>query len=257
MIGVSFKQPSDDAVLALLAKTPGPAPWYWQTPPAVRTNVRPLVWSLDESAPWADFSVRLHEQGYPGRIALAVAMYTTAFALPPNLLGLRFTEGAQIRVFAIDPDELTCLSAADFASNSHNYRSFASKGGVLGQFSIDTNLDPGEHPIELPPPFAGLGNLLIVGPYAKVQEAACAAIFEICDGAVPGSRRLRVLPQKWFNQDSNDIGYEWITRVVRDPASGRIVGDGIRLPNAFVLTEDGCRIDHWIETGPEWRRAKP
>ena len=43
-------------------------------------------------------------------------------------------------------------------------------------------------------------------------------------------------PQDWFNKGDYDFGYQWITRVIRDPATKLIHGQGIRLSN-FVLDE--------------------
>jgi hypothetical protein len=57
----------------------------------------------------------------------------------------------------------------------------------------------------------------------------------------PRSGRVTVLPQAWFTAESHDLGYDWITRVARDPRTGRIVGDGIRIP-AFELDDDGLTV---------------
>ena len=45
-----------------------------------------------------------------------------------------------------------------------------------------------------------------------------------------------VLPQDWFNSANLDYGYQWVTRVARDPQTGRIHGDGIRI-SPFVLDD--------------------
>ena len=52
---------------------------------------------------------------------------------------------------------------------------------------------------------------------------------------------VEVLPQKWFTGDAFDLGYQWITRVVRDSRTGRLVGDGIRISD-FVLAADGMTL---------------
>jgi hypothetical protein len=54
-----------------------------------------------------------------------------------------------------------------------------------------------------------------------------------------------VLPQKWFNGGKYDFGYQWITRVQRDPRTGQIVGEGIRLGN-FLLDRSGTEIQEWL-----------
>jgi hypothetical protein len=52
--------------------------------------------------------------------------------------------------------------------------------------------------------------------------------------AKPKSSTFSLYPQDWFNTGSFDYGYQWATRVVRDPVTGLIHGDGIRI-GSFVL----------------------
>jgi hypothetical protein len=47
--------------------------------------------------------------------------------------------------------------------------------------------------------------------------------------ARPRDSSLRLYLQDWFNTGGIDYGYQWVTRVVRDPKTGRIHGDGIRI----------------------------
>jgi hypothetical protein len=47
--------------------------------------------------------------------------------------------------------------------------------------------------------------------------------------ARPAQSTFRLYPQDWFNQGEYDYGFEWVTRVRRDAASGKVRGDGIRL----------------------------
>jgi len=54
--------------------------------------------------------------------------------------------------------------------------------------------------------------------------------------ANPSERHIRLYPQDWFNDGRVDLGYQWVTRVVRDPRTNRVRGDGIRI-GAFVLDD--------------------
>jgi hypothetical protein len=65
----------------------------------------------------------------------------------------------------------------------------------------------------------------------------------------PGAGTIEVLPQDWFNDRSFDFGYQWITRIARDPQSGQLVGEGIRL-RPFALDESGTRIKEWLKVNP-------
>jgi hypothetical protein len=57
----------------------------------------------------------------------------------------------------------------------------------------------------------------------------------------PGSGKIDVLPQLWFTAQRLDLGYQWITKAVRDPRTGRIVCDGTRIA-PFELNSDGTTI---------------
>ena len=55
----------------------------------------------------------------------------------------------------------------------------------------------------------------------------------------PSSDKLYLYPQDWFNQaDDMDFGYQWITRAVKNPRTGLIHTQGIRL-GEFVLDKTG------------------
>ena len=56
----------------------------------------------------------------------------------------------------------------------------------------------------------------------------------------PRANEYDVIPQDWWNESDADFGYQWITRVGRDPKSGRLVGDGIRI-EPFKLDASGRR----------------
>jgi hypothetical protein len=58
---------------------------------------------------------------------------------------------------------------------------------------------------------------------------------------------VQVLPQRWFTANKYEIGRQWIARVVRDPETQRLLGDGVRM-GTFQLTEDGCDVEAWMET---------
>lgn len=234
---------SDSSILNVLANAIGPAPWYWKTFPEFNIRGRRLTWSCNNNAL---FSVNLHPEGKPELSVLSIARYARVFPLPPNLLGIWFEDGLCIRIVALDPERLPEFATNDSSSDAVlDYGKFRCCGEVLGEFFVSRDLEVGEYRIDLPPVFAGLEHLLLIGEYARVQETACAAIFEIRFGVSPSFRCVCVYPQKWYTRDNFDLGYQWITRVARDPAIGRFVGEGIGI-NPFILTEDGCHIERTI-----------
>ena len=47
--------------------------------------------------------------------------------------------------------------------------------------------------------------------------------------ARPQQSSYQLFPQDWFNSSDLDFGYQWVTRVARDPQTGRVRGEGFRI----------------------------
>src|SRR5262249_39422467 len=93
-------------------------------------------------------------------------------------------------------------------------------GGEVGHFVISTNLAPGTHKVSFPAPFKDINELLILA-----QSTAASGKFgsNLCLFIVgPASNTVEVVPQDWFNEGPFDYDYQFITRVARDPRTGKI-----------------------------------
>jgi hypothetical protein len=62
----------------------------------------------------------------------------------------------------------------------------------------------------------------------------------------PHAGLVEVLPQRWFTPRKFELGYQWVTRVTRDPESHHIIGEGVRM-GSFELSDDGSDLRRWIE----------
>jgi hypothetical protein len=175
---------------------------------------------------------------------LALNTYSTPFLAPERRLGVWCPEPGYLRVMCFEPDRLAAFPLRDVAgwfkqSQDRVYSATA----PAAEMEISSRLTAGTHRMEVPPDLRDLDELLLLGPYpaASNDDAACAVLV-----LRPRAGELTVLPQTWYTANKCDVGYQWITRVARDPATGRIVGSGIRVPN-FELTEDGMRVERWLE----------
>src|SRR5262249_7000796 len=83
--------------------------------------------------------------------------------------------------------------------------------------------------------------LLAAGPRGERENGAFTSIYRWR----PSMGAVDVYPQIWFTADKYDVGYQWITRVARDPRSARIVGDGLRI-GRFVLDENCGNVAAWL-----------
>ena len=85
--------------------------------------------------------------------------------------------------------------------------------------------------MKFPNAFADVGEILVLS--APQPNQLCLWIVDT------RSARVSVFPQDWWNRADLDFGYQWVTRVARDPNTGKIVGEGIRI-QPFVL-DSSCR----------------
>ncbi len=61
----------------------------------------------------------------------------------------------------------------------------------------------------------------------------------------PSENMIEVLPMDWWNHGDYDYGYEWASKIARDPKTGNVVGEGVRiLP--FLLDKSGNFLG-WME----------
>jgi hypothetical protein len=99
------------------------------------------------------------------------------------------------------------------------------------------------HKIEVPVEMRSVDELIVPTSYpakGKDDPAFALYVFYLQAGLV------EVLPQKWFTASQYQVGKQWIPRAARDPESHRIFGECFGV-GSFLLEEDGCRLDQWIE----------
>lgn len=237
----------------LIEKAVGPAPLYWQTfPELTGASGKKYIWKHHgDSGPLANM-VALSPRQAPEHTLLALNRFCRAFAVPQErgeLAGIWCPEPAAargespyLRVMCFDPDQLQRFTLEQVAgwfmqSNDRIYSATA----PLAEFEISSALEAGKHPVEIPQAFAKLQELILVSPYPASHGATTAVMI-----VRPQERSAEVLPQPWFQPEEKDRGFQWIGRVTRDPVTGRLIGDGVRV-RCFELTEDGTQLARWIE----------
>jgi hypothetical protein len=182
---------------------------------------------------------------------LALNTYCRAFSISDTHLGIWCPEAPSvfpgtpyIRLLCFDPEQLQPFPLETVAGwfKQSTDRIYAATPPIA-EFDLSSELAPGDHAIDLPAEFRGGGELLIISPLralAKTDPSCAILVLDTSAG------RLRVLPQRWFTAAKFDTGYQWITRVARDPVTHRLVGEGMRIQR-FELTEDGCDLQRWLE----------
>ncbi len=232
-----------DPTSAVLSQCIGPAPWYWETFPAINSQSgQRFVWSHQEQGEIA-YVVSLALEQEPDRPRLALNTYCRPFFVPPANLGIWCPEGRDLRFAVFAPDTLKAFDFADIAGwfKRSTDRIYAATE-PLADFLVPITLGRGTHKIDVPPELRMIDELLTVAPIPARETGDPAAAVFICYFQ---AGLVEVLPQNWFTYTKYKPGYEWITRVARDPVTHRIIGDGVRIP-AFELSEDGMEVARWL-----------
>jgi len=229
----------------VLARAIGPAPWYWKTFPQVDSAAgQRLTWVHHGNEGPLGYVVSLVREHESDKALLALNTYCRPFFVPPAQLGIWCPEGRSIRLTCFDPGQLKPFDLAEIAGwfKPSSERIYAATAPVA-DFEIPLGLEPGMHKIEVPAELQPVDELIVPTSYPakeKDDPAFALYVFYLQAGLV------EVLPQQWFTASQYEVGKQWITRAVRDPESHRICGECFGV-GSFLLQEDGCRVDQWIQ----------
>lgn len=228
-----------------LSKTIGPSSWYWKTFPALTSVAgQRFVWTHQGDEGPLPYVVTLALEQEPSKPRLALNTYCRPFLVPPSNLGVWCPEGRGLRLTCFDPDTLKAFELAEIAGwfKQSADRIYAHTEPVA-DFEVPLSLGEGTHKIEVPLELATVEELIVPTSYkAMSNDDPAFALFVF----YPHAGLVEVLPQRWFTAAQYRVGEQWITRAARDPQSGRIFGECFGV-GTFLLEEDGCRLERWIE----------
>lgn len=227
----------DPQLEALLTNAPGPAPWHWETFPSFHIGTR--TWTWRSEPPEVD------DGGWPTLVrswdsvpCLVPAFYTyLTRADEETLLAWRSTLSGtvDIRFYPV-----TQLEPVDALEDPRNERDVVVRRA--SELVRIPRLAPGTHDGFSARTLVEIEELLLLAHWPGRGESDPAlAIYSW----QPASGVVTVTPQQWFSAATHDLGYEWVTKVVRDPTTSRIVGVGVRL-GAFELEDDDMTVRRWF-----------
>jgi hypothetical protein len=120
----------------------------------------------------------------------------------------------------------------------------------LAEYEFSTARPAGKHSLrDVPAQFRDLAETLVLADFqpdetsGTLTQRRAIYAFRFREGQV------EVVPQDWFNNGEYDFGYQWITRVARDPKTGQLLGEGVRL-RAFRLGASGREVEEWLDRSP-------
>ena len=232
----------------LFDNAPGPTPWWVPESPQGEGGPQFSWHAAGNTAPCAGKTVLLNAAGQ--KLLLAdlycwIRWFSTSHLLiwhqrrhdssTPN-------PAVRMHVFEVAAFETLSDDACGVLDASPDL--VLSQGGHVAAATFDAQLKPGRHGIHLPFPYSQLDELLVL-----VSPGRPHAQFHLW-AVQPAKGVVDVIPQEWFNCDEYDCGYQWITRMVRDPQR-RLIGEGIRL-GVFRLDSSGRRVEEWLHRDPSW-----
>lgn len=232
----------------ILSDAPGPTPWWVSAWPLVEEGPGFYWRAAGDEAQCAGKTVLLNAAGQ--KLLLAdrycwIRWFSTSHLLiwhqrrhdssTPN-------PPVRMHVFEVSVLETLPDDACGVLDGSPDL--VMSKGGHVAAATFDAQLTPGRHTIHLPFPYSQLDELLVLVRPGRPHAQFHLWVLRPATGVVD------VIPQEWFNCDDYDCGYQWITRMVRDPQR-RLVGEGIRL-GVFRLDPSGRRVEEWLNRDPHW-----
>ena len=235
----------DDAFTDVIKRSPGPAPWYLSQPASdLSSQELRLTWERD---PKAGPSLLKDDRG---RIYAAVSIYTYVWRTSPEqFLVWRVdapktdTLGGMACIDLYDIDKLSPLtSLIDPLAMKADAKYFVATAKPRASLNLPRNLPVGDTQLSFPLEFHACDQLFVLVSDPGWDKASVH--LWIVD---PRTAVVKVVPQTWFADGPYDFGYQWITRIAREPASGNIVGDGIRI-KGFVLNSDGTKFVRWLDS---------
>lgn len=229
----------------VLESVVGPAPWYWKTFPVLETGGKTFLWNfLGQKGPLADL-VTLHEKEKQEPL-LILNTYVRPFHANGGFLGLWYPvhDQKELHITFLDLAHLRPIDRfEETAMNFRNSRTLLLYSSpVAEKIKIPEGLPAGDHKISSSKCASELPELLmLVSNSTDSRQSDSVPAMSIYSWQ-PATGDLKVLPQKWFTGRTMDLGYQWITRVARNPADSRLIGDGIRIP-PFALNNDGTDLE--------------
>jgi hypothetical protein len=157
----------------------------------------------------------------------------------------RAWHGPEIEIVVVSVEALRPLSVPDLAGRAQaiagGEEPFALDEATCAEARIPRDLEPGDHPMELPACLRDVEELLVMYPSTRAAAPNRAHVMRIRprEGLVtviePEERAFRRI----------DEGHAPV-RLFREPRTRRAVGDGLRV-GAFVLNEAMTAVEVWLD----------
>jgi hypothetical protein len=236
-------------IQAALSAAIGPAPWYLTDRPCqLSFNGQSLVWNEpDLNSPYGPHTLLSDETD----VYAAIRTPTVAGVLEGNRLVIVYRRKSPptLALHFIEAETLRPITnyteCANHLANEEN-RYYINPETPVTRVLLPRRVQPGTHVVRFPKSLQDVAEFLVVSYLAThddLPENRQAAIFCIN----PIMNQVQIISLDWYNHSDEfrHDGTQWIARAAREPLSGRIVGEGVRM-GQFVLSEDNSHVEEWL-----------
>lgn len=232
-----------DSSVEAIKQAPGPAPWYLSQPACnLSASSEPRHWQRDPKAGPAILT------NNSGQTLAAITIYSYVSRISDSVFAVwkvdpKREDSSSPKVH-LDLYQVDKLWPADKPINpllmKQDGKHFLTALPPIASVQISRNDTPGRFQVHFPPEFSICEELFILvsNPGWDTAELDLWIVH-------PRESEIQIVPQTWFTSGSYDFGYQWVTRITRDPVTKNIVGDGIRI-NGFILDPTGTRFMGWL-----------
>lgn len=249
IFGTAHKPPG------LFSGVPGPSPWYIG---AHYPEVTGFEWQ--EAGEGNALAGKTVLRGPSGPV-LIVGYYHYVTVIEGSLLLIwrqkyeKEPPTLPVNIIVIDPLRLAALGddlSALCNAMEQKGITLLYEGTPIAKCDLDTTVTGKPLHFEFPSPINRIKELLILchssdrNPSLSRREYSDLALLV----ARPVELTYELYPQDWFNNSGDwDYGYEWVTRVAREPLTGKIYGEGIRI-SPFVLDTTLRQVEKYLKDLP-------
>jgi hypothetical protein len=229
----------------ILKHVPGPSPWYLRQDPPV---IDGFTW--EDAGKGALTSGKTLLVGAQGPVGI-FNFYNYVMALDERKLLVWHQRSPfesptePVRLLVIEPALLTPFDAdLKWLYDGMNARkAMIALGGVATRvLNLPTTNAQEELTADFPAELKPIEELLVLCNSSGIDLPKGSGMLSLMV-VHPSQASYRLYPQDWFNTGGIDYGYQWVTRVARNPRTHEIHGEGFRI-DPFVL-------DHslrWIQS---------
>jgi hypothetical protein len=218
-------KPLDARIAKLVEGAVGPTPWYWKTFSPLTVDGVAYSWRRADGP-----VVFLEREETP---VLALGFYARPLPASEGHLLVWRPERGTLIASIFELGRLVSLEGLRPSGERPDW-GVGSRTDPVDEIEIREGLSGGIHRSQsYCSPLADHDEILLLADGPSGSPAATSIYVWR-----PRAGEVEVVPQEWFTAEEFDLGYDWITRVVRDPRTGRLAGDGIRI-SPFLLADDG------------------